>query len=469
MNTFILPGHFLIENQFDLEAINTVHSTGLIPARYDAMAPTLGQMESHCQERDIAMNHDPLDPANNDDAIFPPGFISDGEVPVYTPLYNQLTRYTPAIRTARELVIPQYTTRKTLKALDFSSFNDITTLCSYSFSSYKYNNGIEQLLDDDLSLYWQSDSNSSPHWINIQLPSSLLLAYLCIYIDCTADESYTPNEFMIKSGLTAHSYSSSQLIQLAPPPTGWLIIPLQDVQGYINEMQKYTTSHQIGAVLNDSLEREDGGLAPRSSAPLASSGVYQPGSVTQYQNQLLVTSPHIPLLDPLREQHQYHQDHQQHEDSFDQPTMYQHPPIDLTFFDNDHSFRHQPALASQLQPTPLPQAALLPSGSVGYTQQFNPDLPPMANSPSYLHSLSTTTNTNTTISHSAPRGDLGLRQGDRDHHYHNHSPAQPPFNLLAQQHKLPSFHMLIEVLSSYQLGRDCRLRGLKLYSYKPQY
>jgi anaphase-promoting complex subunit 10 len=95
-----------------------------------------------------------------------------------------------------------------------------------SISSAKPGNGVEQLRDDSLDTYWQSDG-SSPHTINIQFLRKALLTKLCIYVDHSMDESYTPRKIVLSSGSCVHDLADIAVIPELNEPVGWLIIDLE--------------------------------------------------------------------------------------------------------------------------------------------------------------------------------------------------------------------------------------------------
>jgi len=52
--------------------------------------------------------------------------------------------------------------------------------------------GVEQLRDDTMETYWQSDGQL-PHLVNIQFRRKTTVQDICIYTDYKLDESYTPS------------------------------------------------------------------------------------------------------------------------------------------------------------------------------------------------------------------------------------------------------------------------------------
>ncbi|NXQ60802.1 APC10 protein, partial [Anthoscopus minutus] len=64
--------------------------------------------------------------------------------------------------------------------------------------------GVDQLRDDNLETYWQSDG-SQPHLVNIQFRRKTTVKTLCIYADYKSDESYTPSKISVRVGNNFHN------------------------------------------------------------------------------------------------------------------------------------------------------------------------------------------------------------------------------------------------------------------------
>jgi anaphase-promoting complex subunit 10 len=73
----------------------------------------------------------------------------------------------------------------------------------WSLSTAKPGNGVEQLRDDNIDTYWQSDG-PQPHLINIQFHKKMRIHEIVIYTDFKLDESYTPSKISIRVGSTFH-------------------------------------------------------------------------------------------------------------------------------------------------------------------------------------------------------------------------------------------------------------------------
>jgi anaphase-promoting complex subunit 10 len=94
----------------------------------------------------------------------------------------------------------------------------------FTISSAKPGNGVEQLRDDNLETYWQSDG-TFPHLINIQFLKKVSVTKFCLYVDHSIDESYTPKKISINVGTCAHDLIEVMATELNEP-TGWVVIDL---------------------------------------------------------------------------------------------------------------------------------------------------------------------------------------------------------------------------------------------------
>lgn len=96
----------------------------------------------------------------------------------------------------------------------------------WSLSSCKPGFGVEQLRDNCLETYWQSDG-PQPHLVNIQFRKKTTIKDVRIYADFKLDESYTPNRISIRAGNHFHDLQEVELMDLNEP-SGWVVIPLKD-------------------------------------------------------------------------------------------------------------------------------------------------------------------------------------------------------------------------------------------------
>ena len=95
---------------------------------------------------------------------------------------------------------------------------------SWTLSSAKPGNGIEQLVDGNPETFWQSDG-SQPHAVTIQFYKKTKLTDLWILFNYKADESYTPLQLSVRIGSGYYDLQEKQVVDLREPD-GWVRIPL---------------------------------------------------------------------------------------------------------------------------------------------------------------------------------------------------------------------------------------------------
>ena len=77
---------------------------------------------------------------------------------------------------------------------------DISHQAVWTLSSCKSGYGVENLIDNCLDSFWQSDG-PQPHLVNMQFKQKTKIKDICIYADYKSDESYTPSRIIVKAGL----------------------------------------------------------------------------------------------------------------------------------------------------------------------------------------------------------------------------------------------------------------------------
>ncbi|XP_065201550.1 anaphase-promoting complex subunit 10 [Planococcus citri] len=97
----------------------------------------------------------------------------------------------------------------------------------WSLSSCKPGFGVDQLRDNCLDTYWQSDGQL-PHLVNIQFRRKTTIKEIYIYTDYKLDESYTPNRISIRAGTNFNDLQEIEVIDLHEP-VGWVKIALKDM------------------------------------------------------------------------------------------------------------------------------------------------------------------------------------------------------------------------------------------------
>lgn len=110
--------------------------------------------------------------------------------------------------------------------LDASDSRELGSEAVFTISSSKPGNGVEQLRDNNLETYWQSDGQF-PHYINIQFLRKVSIHKICVYLDYSLDESYTPKKIAISHGASLHDLVDLTTVELNEP-NGWIVIELND-------------------------------------------------------------------------------------------------------------------------------------------------------------------------------------------------------------------------------------------------
>eukprot|EP01134_Creolimax_fragrantissima_P001973 CFRG1973T1 len=96
----------------------------------------------------------------------------------------------------------------------------------WSLSSCKQGFAIDQLRDNSLETYWQSDG-LQPHTISIQFPKRYTVLEICFYVDYLQDESYTPQRISVKAGSHYHDLREVTNFTMSEP-SGWVSVLLYE-------------------------------------------------------------------------------------------------------------------------------------------------------------------------------------------------------------------------------------------------
>lgn len=118
--------------------------------------------------------------------------------------------------------MPPYKIVETLE--DDPDKREVGSEAVWTLSSAKPGNGVEQLRDNNIDTFWQSDG-IQPHLITIHFQRKMRLKEVAFYTDYKLDESYTPQNVSIKAGNSYHDVKQVQLLKLVEP-TGWVCVPL---------------------------------------------------------------------------------------------------------------------------------------------------------------------------------------------------------------------------------------------------
>jgi anaphase-promoting complex subunit 10 len=128
------------------------------------------------------------------------------------------------------------------KTLDMTEYRELGSDATFTISSAKPGNGVEQLRDNNPDTYWQSDG-AFPHFINIQFLRRVTVSKLCLYLDYVTDESYTPKKLSVSCGSSLHDLFDVTAIELNEP-VGWVCISLSDAD--LNPMGETDASNANG-------------------------------------------------------------------------------------------------------------------------------------------------------------------------------------------------------------------------------
>ena len=101
---------------------------------------------------------------------------------------------------------------------------DLTADATWTVSTAKPGNGIECLLDNRSTTFWQSDGNQ-PHRITAHFPTKVSISEVDLYMDVDTDESYTPAYVSIRAGSCPSDMKDIRRHFRIRNPRGWLTIP----------------------------------------------------------------------------------------------------------------------------------------------------------------------------------------------------------------------------------------------------
>lgn len=127
---------------------------------------------------------------------------------------------------------------------------DISQQAVWTLSSCKVNFGVENLIDNNLETFWQSDG-PQPHLVNMQFKMKTKVKDICIYADYKSDESYTPSRIVIKAGTHVNDLREIGAYDLLEP-AGWIIIPLRDPK-HINNSASGSNINSNSSVNDESM------------------------------------------------------------------------------------------------------------------------------------------------------------------------------------------------------------------------
>ena len=116
---------------------------------------------------------------------------------------------------------------------------------SWELSSAKSGHGVQQLRDDNVTTFWQSDG-MVPHRVEILFHKKQEIQSIAIHTDYKLDESYTPKAITIKASSSSMHNFENHIVskKTLKEPSGWIILPLRPHKRQ-NEFDKYLKTNKI--------------------------------------------------------------------------------------------------------------------------------------------------------------------------------------------------------------------------------
>ncbi|WUR03528.1 anaphase-promoting complex subunit 10 [Vairimorpha necatrix] len=109
-------------------------------------------------------------------------------------------------------------------------------------SSYKKNNSLKELISNEMSEYWATD-DSLPHGIQIKFHKLTYVEEIRLFLSFSQDDSYTPKEIEIRTGMTLSTMESILVVTLMEPE-GLLSLSVKQVCFYLQII--ILSNHQEG-------------------------------------------------------------------------------------------------------------------------------------------------------------------------------------------------------------------------------
>lgn len=113
---------------------------------------------------------------------------------------------------------------------------EISSLASWTVSTYKPGCGVAALRHPSPTQYWQSDG-PQPHTLTLHFFKRVAIVKLRVYLDFELDESYTPTKMVFLAGMGGNDLVEFQTWE-GEAPCGWVDIPLDGVGGRSSSRRK---------------------------------------------------------------------------------------------------------------------------------------------------------------------------------------------------------------------------------------
>ncbi len=107
---------------------------------------------------------------------------------------------------------------------NYQNLREVGTDAHWTLSSAKPGNGLQQLRDDKVDTFWQSDG-FLPHLIDLKFSKKTKISEIYFYLSFREDESYTPASLSVRIGNSSEDLEEVQAFDLKEPE-GWIRLPL---------------------------------------------------------------------------------------------------------------------------------------------------------------------------------------------------------------------------------------------------
>ncbi|KAK2826890.1 hypothetical protein FQN49_007352 [Arthroderma sp. PD_2] len=116
------------------------------------------------------------------------------------------------------------------------NLREISSLASWTVSTYKPGSGVAALRNPSPNQFWQSDG-PQPHTLALHFFKRVAIVLIRVYLDFELDESYTPTKMVFLAGM-----GGNDLVEFATwqgdTPCGWVDIKLDGVGGRHQKIDK---------------------------------------------------------------------------------------------------------------------------------------------------------------------------------------------------------------------------------------
>ncbi|KJE89922.1 hypothetical protein CAOG_01323 [Capsaspora owczarzaki ATCC 30864] len=100
----------------------------------------------------------------------------------------------------------------------------VNHLGMWSVSSAKHGCGMQAMLDNTPTTYWQSEGQQ-PHHISVQFEKRMAIQEVWLYLNYKSDESYTPSKITLAVGTNVLDLEECSILSVTQPD-GWVCFPL---------------------------------------------------------------------------------------------------------------------------------------------------------------------------------------------------------------------------------------------------